>query len=452
MDLLRKTGLSAHQQTSRVCVIGAGPCGLSTIKNLRAHGLRNIVCYDEGEAIGGNWAFKEQPERASVYESTHLISSKKLSEFEDYAMPDDYPEFPSHQQMLTYFQSYAAHFQLLPYIRLRTRVEQARRTAEDRWSIRVLGPNGASEENFDWLLVCSGHHREPLIPDYANTFAGEVLHSCQFKRPEPFRNKKVLVVGGGNSGCDIAVDVSRVARKCCLSMRRGYHILPKVVFGRPADVLAYRIRRYLSLRTSRRLIRILLPFIVGPWEKYGLQVPKCLPLQMHPTLNTNILSALRDGVVVPRVGIARFEGENVYFHDGTVEEFDTIIWATGFLLGFPFLDSTVVDWGPSDVPPLYLKMMHRRITNLSFIGLFQPLGCIWRLADRQAHIAALQIVGSLNRPADIESRIDKENRLLKKTFEKTTRHAVEVDYWNFQRQLDRELAQARRFPTAVKVA
>src|SRR5262249_28918434 len=143
---------------------------------------------------------------------------------------------------------------------------------------------------------------------------------------------------------------------------------------------------------------------------YGLPPPQGRVLEMHPTLNSNILAALRDGTVLPRPGIAQFEGQVVRFRDGTAEPFDTVIWATGFRIAFPFFDSTVIDWDASRPPPLYLKMMHRRIANLFFIGLFQPIGCIWRLADHQARIAALQICRRLRRPIDIDASIEKEIR------------------------------------------
>ena len=105
---------------------------------------------------------------------------------------------------------------------------------------------------------------------------------------------------------------------------------------------------------------------------------------------------------MPRIGIKSLEGNSVHFDDGTAEEFDAIIWATGYHIRFPFLDKSVVAWDESGPIPLYLKMMHREIPNVFFIGLFQPIGCIWRLADHQARIAALQITGVLSRPDDIQ--------------------------------------------------
>jgi cation diffusion facilitator CzcD-associated flavoprotein CzcO len=412
------------------------------VKNLLAVGRDDVVCYDESGAIGGNWAFDDRRGRTSVYETTHLISSKKWSEFEDYPVPADYPDFPSHRQMLAYFNGYADHFQLRPYIRLGTQVERAELAADGRWSVRVRYGGEARQETFDHLVVCSGHHREPLIPETVGRFTGEVLHSSEFKRAEPFRGKRVLVVGGGNSGCDIAVDVSRVAQRACLSMRRGYYIMPKILFGRPVDVTFARVRRHMPRALLQPLIALGLRLMVGRPEKYGLQPPQCGPLEMHPTLNTNVLSALRDGDVLPRVGIDRIDGRTVHFRDGAAEEFDTIIWATGFRIAFPFLDSSVVDWDTTAAPPLYLKMMHRRIANLFFIGLFQPIGCIWRLADRQARIAALQIAGRLERPAAVMALADRERQSSHWRFSKVPRHAIEVDYHRFGSELARELARA----------
>ncbi len=430
----------AAMDDPRICVIGAGSCGLTTLKNLLALGLTNIACFDEADAIGGNWVFRE--DKPSVHEGTRIISSKRLSEFEDYPMPADYPDFPSHHQIRAYFEDYANHFGLRPFIRLRERIESATRGADGRWSVRIATPHGVDEATFDYLIVCSGHHRVPNIPEYPGQFSGETLHSSAFKHAAPFANKRVLVVGGGNSACDIAAEVSRVASRTCISMRRGYHILPKKLFGHPIDRL-YATFRWLPLTIARPLFKFVVRMKVGRSEDYGLQLPQSRLMEMHPTLNSNVLKALRAGAVTPRVGIARLDGNHAEFVDGTVEVFDTIIWATGFHSTFPFLDASIVDWGVTECPPLYLKMIHRDVANLYFIGLFQPLGCIWRLADYQARIAALQIAGHLERPADLVTRIERETNSRYLRFDKSARHAIEVDYHVFRSELLAFLKTAR---------
>jgi cation diffusion facilitator CzcD-associated flavoprotein CzcO len=434
--------MTASSPSVRVCVVGAGPCGLTTVKNLLAEGI-DFVCYEEASAVGGNWIYDDSPDRRSVYKATRLISSKRLSEFEDFPMPEDYPDFPSHRQMLDYFNAYAARFNLLPKIVLGTRVESATRLADGKWSVETSGPAGKRVESFDHLIVCSGHHREPLMPAYPGTFTGRTLHSREYKRPEPFADERLLVVGGGNSACDIAVDVSRVAASVSLSMREGYYILPKIVFGRPIDQLYARARnhwlRYAPRFVFEAAVRAVVSLEVGPWRKYGLQTPKGSPTSMHPTLNTAILAALRDGAVGARPGIARFDGKAVHFNDGSSDTFDTIIWGTGYRIGYPFLEQEIMGSDFANTPPLYLTMMHPEIANLFFIGLFQPIGCIWRLADHQARIVALQIKGELKRPADVAARARSEVRERRARFGAAPRHLVEVDYHDFRRALLREL-------------
>jgi len=358
-------------------------------------------------------------------------------------MPEDYPDFPSHRQMLDYFNAYAARFNLLPKIVLNTQVESAKRLGDGKWSVETSGPAGKRVESFDHLIICSGHHREPLMPDYPGVFTGRTLHSREYKRPEPFADERVLVVGGGNSACDIAVDVSRVATSVGLSMREGQYILPKIIWGRPIDQLYARARnvwfRYAPRFVFEAAVRAVVKLEVGPWKKYGLQTPEGKPTSMHPTLNTAILAALRDGAVRARSGIARFDGKTVHFSDGSSDIFDTIVWATGYRIGYPFLDAAVVPPDFARAPPFYLTMMHPEIANIFFIGLFQPIGCIWRLADHQARIAALQIKGVLKRPADVAATGAREVNERRSRFGTAPRHLIEVDYHDFRRALLREL-------------
>jgi flavin-binding monooxygenase-like protein len=191
------------------------------------------------------------------------------------------------------------------------------------------------------------------------------------------------------------------------------------------------------------VMRFLLRLYVGSYEIYGLKAPAGTPLDTHPTLNSSILEALRHGRIQPRVGIDHFNGDEVHFSDGRAEKFDAIIWGTGFRTSFPFLPASVVHWETTRRPPLYPKMMHRSLPSIFFIGLFQPIGCIWNLADYQARIAVEQIIGRLERPRDIEKRIAHEMSSPHWRFEDTPRHAVEVDWHDFRRELLRELASGR---------
>ena len=427
----------------RVCVIGAGPSGLTALKNLLQAGHRDVVCYEEHSSIGGNWAFTDDPQRASVHASAHSISSRRMSSFDDFPMPTTYPDFPSHRQLLAYFTGYARAFGLEPHVRLGSRVEQCALGGDGRWTVRVSTNGETRAERFDSVLVCSGHHREGFVPVYPGRFSGRIVHSSAYKRPDPFRGQRVLVVSAGNSASDIAVDVASLASRAALSMRKGTWFIPNRMFGRPIDVLHAFWSSKLPQPVLRSALKLWLRLVVGRWKDYDLPAPTRAPLEEHPTVNSSVLEALRHGRLAARRGIERYDGHTVHFADGTREEFDAIIMATGFRASFPFLSSPVAGWDMATTPPLYLKMMHATIPSLFFIGLFQPIGCIWQLADYQARIAALQLSGRLRRPADLAARIRHEIAHPHRRFAPSPRHAIEVDYHAFRRELMDELAGAR---------
>lgn len=423
-------------------MIGAGPCGLTAVKNLLQLGFREVVCYEEGNSIGGNWAFTDDPRRASVYECARTISSRRLASFDDFPMPKSYPDFPTHRQMLAYFEAYAATFRLRPHIRFGVHVEHCALSGDGRWTVHVV-TNGESEaETFDGLLVCSGHHRETFVPEYPGTFAGTIIHSVAYKRPDRFDDRRVLVVGAGNSAADIAVDVARRASRTALSLREGTYIVPELMFGQPVDAVYTFWRSKIPRSLLHAALRLWLRLAIGRWEEYGLPPPAHAPLEKPPTVNSGLLDALRQRRLVAHPGIERYDGHTVHFTDGAREEFDAIVMATGFRASFPFLPSWVADRALAETAPLYLRMMHPTIPSLFFIGLVQPIGCIWRLADVQARVAALQLSGRLRRPRDIDVRIRNEVAQRHRRHGASQRHAIEVDYRTLYRQLMRELATA----------
>jgi hypothetical protein len=152
-----------------------------------------------------------------------------------------------------------------------------------------------------------------------------------------------------------------------------------------------------------------------------------------------MLGLIRHGKVHPRVAIVAAKGNTIAFEDGSTDEFDTIIWATGYRTGFPFLGDMYREWATATRPPLYLKMIPADLPNLYFIGLFQPIGCIWTLADYQARIAAFQITGHLRRPNNLQDLIKREMDRPHWRFQDHPRHAVEVDYHDFKAELMSEL-------------
>ncbi len=426
----------------RTCVIGAGPSGIAAAKNCLVAGIP-VVVYEKGDKVGGNWVFNAKTGHSSVYDNTHIISSRAWSEYEDFPMPPDYPDYPSHRQLQSYFESYARHFGVMDAIRFGHTVEQVRPLEGNRWEVHVRDASGVGTVDvFDALMVANGHHWDPKIPEYPGHFDGRFLHSHDFKGvDESWRGARVLVIGGGNSACDVAVESARVATTVKLSMRSPQWFMPKFMFGKPTDVLASG-SNWVPSRVRQVLFRLLLRVLQGRYREYGLPENPRPPLTQHPTLNSDLLDFIRHGRIVPRPGVASLAGQDVVFTDGRREPFDVICACTGFWTTFPFFDASLVDFQRLEKIPLYRKMLHPTYPTLYFIGLFQPLGCIWPLADYQARIAALELLGRYRRPADLDAAIARELAHPHHPFDGGQRHAVEVDYHTFRAELAAELERA----------
>ena len=431
---------SRSKRGLRSAVIGAGPSGITAAKNLIQAGLTDCVVYEKSDQVGGNWVFRPEPGHSSVYETTHIISSKSLSAYEDFPFPADYPDYPSHAQLKVYFDAYAQHFGVLPFVRFHTEVREARLSSDGTWQLRTRSPAGEQTEQFDWLFVCNGHHWDPRLPEYPGTFDGEFLHAHGYKRAAPFAGKRVLVIGGGNSAADIAVETSRVATRVAISMQRGYWFVPKFLFGLPSDVPYVKLA-WLPGFLRQKVMKLVLLVIQGGNARYGLQEPEGHPLEHHPTINSELLYFIRHGEIEPKVGVSRFDGHTVHFTDGTHDDFDVVVAATGYRMTFPFFDLAFVDYRDATKIPLYRKMFHAQHENLFFIGLFQPLGCIWPLADHQARLAVKFMQGKWRRPANMQAAIQHELEHPHFRFQPRPRHAAEVDYATFRKELLRELAR-----------
>jgi hypothetical protein len=352
-------------------------------------------------------------------------------------MPAEYPDYPSHTQMLAYFQSYAKHFGVMPFIQFNTEVSNAEEMPDKTWRITLAD---GKVETFDFLLIANGHHWNPRYPNYEGEFTGEFIHSHEYKRAAPFAGKCVLVIGAGNSGCDISVETSRVSSFTAMSMRRGQYIVPKFVFGQPPDVVNARFA-WLPAWMRLPFFYLTLKLAVGNYEDYGLPKPKHGILNAHVTNNSEVLYAIRHGKVHIRPEIKRFHDKRVEFVDGHVEEYDSIIAATGFKISLPFFSPDLLSI-EDGVPPLYNNVFHPDHPSLCFIGLVQPLGSIWPLSDLHAKLAANYIIGNYNLPKDIRQRITRHIEYMKKHYVNSPRHSVEVEFHPHIAELKREIPKS----------
>jgi len=434
----------------RICVIGAGPSGLTATRALLAAGLDDVTVYDRGSEVGGNWVFDAESGHSSVFATTHIISSKAYSQFDEYPMPDDYPDYPSHEQLAAYFSGYARHFGLYEHVRFRRLVTRAEPLPGGGFEVSTVPDDDRDAppevERFDKLIVANGHHWSPRWPDVPGRFDGTYLHSHDFKRAEAFSDQRVLVIGGGNSACDVAVETSRISERTDISWRRGYWIVPKFLFGVPSDhihnqVVEGPLGRLLPGRVRQRLNTMLLRAVQGSNTRYGLPEPDHDIGTTHPTINSELLYFIRHGRIHPVPDVARFEGRTVVFSDGERRDYDAVIACTGFRIEHPFFDRSFVDYSEGPVP-LYLKMLPADRDDLAFIGLFQPLGCIWPAAELQARLVARWWTGRWSPPADRRRAIERELANPHVRQVDTPRHTITVDYPVFRRELLAELDRA----------
>jgi hypothetical protein len=434
----------------RIAVIGAGPSGITAAKNVLQAGLGDgLVVFEATGDVGGNWVYRENVQHSSVYETTYTISSRYLSEFEDFPFPADASEYLPHKYLCSYFQQYAKEFDVTSKVRFYTRVVRAQRHEESGlWHVESRDLDDASfTETFDYLMVANGHHWDPRMPSFQGNFEGQIIHSHSFKHNRPFRNKRVLIVGGGNSACDVAVECSRVAKKTCLSMRRGHWFIPKFMFGIPTDFINASLQWLpVPLCVRNFAYRLLIWFVMGSHRRLGLQTPTYNVLEGHVTLNSELAYHLGHGSIIPQTGIDRVDGRTVHFSNGQSDEFDTIICATGYNISFPFFSESFINWKDSTYVPLWRRMFHPTVRNLYFIGLFQPLGPIWPLADYQGMLACQEILGHYQRPTDMAAAIEQQRRNPHYKFIEAPRHSTEVDYHKFRNELLHELKKCGKKP------
>ena len=426
----------------RVAVIGAGPSGISAIKNFTDQGFE-VTAFERCNGVGGNWRFNDPSGHSSVFETTHIISSKYTSFYEDYPLPESASDYPSHKELLKYFDSYADHFDIKKNIKFGTEVVKCKQSDNDKWTVEWchIESNKKETSNFDALVVCNGHHHEPRYPDYPGEFTGEYLHSHDFKSAKPFAGKKVLVIGGGNSACDVAVETARVAKSISISWRRGYYLIPKFMYGLPTDLYAIK-SRWVPRILRAPFMKYMLERFQGKNEDIGLQKPEQPIFATHPTVNSELYYAVRHGKVTPQKDIQSFNNNKVMFIDGHEEEFDVVIACTGFKIKHSFFDKDFINYENGKVPLLH-RMIPADIKNLYFIGLFQPLGCIWPGAELQSKLAAKHLVGDWKPKKSIKDLLAKEMANPDVPQLDTPRHTITVDDLSFRERLKNELKKCK---------
>jgi cation diffusion facilitator CzcD-associated flavoprotein CzcO len=431
----------------KVCVIGAGSSGIACCQVLAARGIP-FDCFEKGSEVGGNWRYENDNGMSSAYRSLHINTSRGLMAYRTYPMPDDYPDYPNHFQIARYFDDYVDHFALREGIRFRTEVRSVV-PVDGEWQVTVKNREGSQEsQRYRAVLVANGHHwdarwPEPSFPG-AEGFEGEQMHVHHYCESDVLEDKRVLVLGIGNSATDIAVESSRIADRTFLAMRRGAYVMPKYLNGKPTDEAASKLLTMMPLPVQRFVLNRMLGLTAGDMTAYGLPQPDHKLLEAHPTVSAELLSRLGHGDIEVKPNIERFSGgRTVRFADGSEEEIDLVVYCTGYKITFPFFEEDLIS-APENRLALYRRVVSVDHPGLYLIGFIQPLGAIMPLAEAQAEWVGdlLDGHGTLPAPEEMRSEISGAEAKMKRRYVASKRHTIQVDFQPYLREIRRERRRA----------
>ncbi|NXF30293.1 FMO1 monooxygenase, partial [Nyctibius bracteatus] len=381
----------------RVAVVGAGVSGLAATKCCLDEGLEP-TCFEQSQDIGGVWRYTEHIEakRPSLYSTVISNTSKEMSAFSDFPYPEDFPVFLPNARLLDYLRRYAEHFGLRKHMKFETTVVSIRKRPDfattGQWDVVTEANGKQTSYVFDAVMVCSGNFYEPSLPLHCfpgiERFQGQYFHSRQYKHPDVFQGKRVLMVGMGNSGVDIAVEASRVAAKVTISTSQGAWLFSRVFdHGYPWDmVFNTRLMSLIRNKLPGPLVRAFLNYKVNQrfnHENYGLQPEKRYFL---PVLNDDLPSYILTGRITIKPGVKEFKDNSVVFHNCPGEEpIDIVVFCTGYNFSFPFLEETVVKVENKHASLYkYIFPTHLQRPTLAVLGLIKPLGAIMPVVEMQA--------------------------------------------------------------------
>lgn len=440
----------------KVAVIGAGVSGLISLKCCVDEGLEP-TCFERTEDIGGLWRFKENVEdgRASIYQSVITNTSKEMSCFSDFPMPEDFPNFLHNSKLLEYFRIFAKKFDLLKYIQFQTTVISVKKrpdfASSGQWEVVTQSNSKEQSAVFDAVMVCSGHHILPNIPLKSfpgiEKFKGQYFHSRQYKHPAGLEGKRILVIGIGNSASDIAVELSKKAAQVYISTRKGSWVMSRISEdGYPWDMVFHtRFSSMLRNVLPRMIVKWMMEQQMNRWfnhENYGL-APENKYLMKEPVLNDDLPSRILYGTIKVKRRVKELTESAAIFEDGTVEEdIDVIVFATGYTFAFPFLEESLVKIEDNMVS-LYKYMFPPQLEKSTFacLGLIQPLGSIFPTVELQARWATRVFKGLCSLPsketmmADIIKR--NENRIA--LFGESLSQKLQTNYIDYLDELALEI-------------
>ncbi|TIC86757.1 NAD(P)/FAD-dependent oxidoreductase [Nocardioides sp. GY 10113] len=429
-------------------IIGAGISGLTTAKMCDDYGVPFVV-FEASDRVGGNWAFGNPNGHSSAYRSLHIDTSKHQLSFKDFPMPEEYPDFPHHTQIKDYLDSYVDAFGIRDRIEFGNGVVHARPRPGGGWELET---QTTGVRTFDRLVVANGHHWDPRFADKPGDFTGLTMHSHAYidpRTPYDLTGKRILIIGIGNSAADIAVELSSktLQNEVVISTRSSAWIVPKYFAGKPADKY-FRTSPHLPYAWQRKFVQMMQPMTAGRPEDYGLPAPNHKFFEAHPTQSVELPLRLGSGDLRAKGDIERFDGSWVHFADGTSEEFDVVVHATGYNITFPFFDPDLIS-APENHIRLFKRIFKPGVDDLAFVGFAQAVPTLFPFVECQTRLVAAWLVGRYLPPpvAEMERVISEDEQRYTAHMVQRPRHTQQLDYFLYEHDL-----RTQEIPAGVRRA
>jgi dimethylaniline monooxygenase (N-oxide forming) len=429
----------------RVAILGAGASGLCAAKYLQQAGFENVSIFEIGSQIGGMWCYDNDNKQSSAYRTLHINTSRTVTQFHDLPFDPDVQFFPDHWDMHRYLRKYAQHFGITERIRMNSEVVDVRPVTGahqlSRWELVLK--SGATEL-FDTVIAATGHLSVPNhVAMFRDQFEGEYLHSHHYRMPQPYVGKRICIVGVGNSALDISGDVCATASRCVLVARSGALIMPKLLCGIPGTDITQMIQRpWLPGWLRRRLLRMIAFLAHGDQTKLGFRP---LKERVHATSNGTIITDVAYKRVEVKHEIDKIEGKTIFFNDGTADEFDVLIAATGYLIDLPFVSRDIVPLHHNKLN-LYNRIVQPGWPGLYFMGFFNTDTALNMVFEHQAEWIRDIELGAVKLPseAQMHEAIARKDNWVKKYYKHSDRHTIEEEHVLYLKELKSSLRAMRR--------